>query len=88
MDRVQVIFKINTSNLPEDFPAILKHEQAVLAKWGSDGILEHLFLTQKKDGVVLIFKDLDESKAKELVETLPLYEFKKSIEYLNLVKQF
>lgn len=51
-------------NIPENFQEILKHEQEVVAKWKEEGILEHLFLRQTKNGAVLIFKDIDEEKAK------------------------
>ncbi|MCX6145633.1 MAG: hypothetical protein NTW25_00050, partial [Candidatus Kapabacteria bacterium] len=67
---------------------ILKHEQEVVAKWKEEGILEHLFLRQTKNGAVLIFKDIDEEKARELMEKLPLYQLKESVEYFNLMQQF
>ncbi|MFZ9661424.1 MAG: hypothetical protein ACO29O_06045 [Chitinophagaceae bacterium] len=85
---IQAILTIDTDNLPSNFQDILKHEQEVVAKWKEEGILEHLFLRQTRNGAVLIFKDIDEHKAKELMETLPLYQLKKSVEYLSLIKQF
>lgn len=88
MNRIQVILAIDTANLPENFQEIVKHEQAVLFKWKEEGIIEHLFLTQTKDAVIMILKDIDEPKAKEMVETLPLFKLKKSIQYFNLVQQF
>jgi muconolactone D-isomerase len=88
MNSIQAILTIDTDNLPENFQEILKHEQEVVAKWKEAGILEHLFLRQTRNGAVLIFKDIDEEKAKELMATLPLYKLKKSIEYLSLIKQF
>ncbi len=88
MNRVQAILTIDTENLPSNFPEIIKHEQEVVAKWKTEGILENLFLRQGKNGAVLIFKDVDEAKAKELMETLPLYKLKKSVEYFSLIKQF
>ena len=88
MNRIQVILTIDTDNLPENFAEILKHEQEVVADWKQKGILDHLFLRQTRNGAILIFKDIDEEKAKELMETLPLYALKKSVEYFNLIKQF
>jgi muconolactone D-isomerase len=88
MNRIEAILTIDTENLPENFQEIIKHEQEVVAKWKEDGILEHLFLRQNRNGAVLIFKDVDEVKVKELMETLPLYTLKKRVEYLNLIKQF
>lgn len=88
MNRIQAILTLDMENIPENFQEILKHEQEVVAKWKEEGILEHLFLRQTKNGAVLIFKDIDEEKAKELMEKLPLYQLKKSVEYLNLIQQF
>lgn len=59
-----------------------------MAEWKEAGFLEHLFLRENKNGAVLIFKDIDEEKAKQLMVKLPLYQLKKSVEYLNLIQQF
>ena len=88
MNRIQAILTIDTENLPENFQEILKHEQEFIAKWKEEGILDHFFLRQTRNGAVLIFKDVDAGKVEELMASLPLYKLKKSIEYLNLVKQF
>jgi muconolactone D-isomerase len=88
MNCIQAIFTIHTDNLPDNFQEIIKHEQEVIAQWKADGIIEHLFLRQSRNGAVIIFKDIDEAKAKELMETLPLYKLMKSVEYYNLIKQF
>jgi hypothetical protein len=88
MNRIEAILTIDTDNLPDNFQEIIKHEQEVVSKWKEEGILEHLFLRQSRNGAVLIFKDADEEKVKELMATLPLYKLKKSVEYLNLIKQF
>jgi len=88
MNRVQAILTLDMENIPSNFQEIIKHEQEVVAKWKEEGILEHLFLRQERNGAVLIFKDIDEEKAKELMTTLPLYKLKKSVEYFNLIKQF
>lgn len=88
MNSVHVILTIDLANLPENFPEIVKHEQAQLVKWKEEGILSHFFLTQTKDAAYLIFKDIDTEKTKELVESLPLYPLKKSVEYTELIQQF
>jgi len=88
MNCIQAILTIHTDKLPENFQEIIKHEQEVIAQWKADGIIEHLFLRQTRNGAVIIFKDIDEAKAKELMETLPLYKLMKSVEYYNLIKQF
>lgn len=82
------IFTIHTDQLPTDFPTIIKHEQELLAKWKTDGIVEHLFLRPTRNGAVIIFKDIDEAKAHEYMQTLPLYQFVKSVEYFPLIKQY
>ncbi len=85
---ILVVFTIDTDNLPSNFQEIIKHEQEIIAHWKEDGIIEHLFLRQTKNGAVIVFKDIDEPKAKELIETLPLFQFVKSVEYFQLMKQF
>lgn len=87
MNRIQAILTLDMENIPSNFQEIIQHEKEVVAKWKEEGVLEHLFLRQG-NGAVLIFKGVDEIKAKELMEMLPLYKLKKSVEYLNLVKQF
>ena len=87
-NRIQAILTLDMENIPNNFQEIIKHEQEVVAKWKEDGLLENLFLRQGKNGAVLIFKGIDEEKAKELMATLPLYKLKKSVEYLTLIKQF
>ena len=88
MNRVQAILTLDMENIPANFAEIIKHEQEVVANWKEAGILESLYLRKEKNGAILIFKDLEEEKVKELMTTLPLYKLKKSIEYLNLIKQF
>ena len=88
MNRVQVILTLDMENLPSNFPEILKQEQEVVAKWKEEGILEHLFLRQTKNGAVLIFKDIEEEQVKDLMKILPFYQLKKSVEYFNLMQQF
>ena len=88
MNRIQAILTLDMENLPENFQEILKHEQEVVAKWKAEGILEHLFLRQQKNGAILIFKDLEEDQVIAKMEELPFYKLKKSVEYFNLIQQF
>ena len=87
-NRIQAILTLDMDSIPSNFQEIIKQEQEVVAQWKAEGFLEHLFLRQSKNGAVLIFKGIDEEKAKELMSTLPLYKLKKSVEYLNLIQQF
>ena len=88
MNRIEVILTLDMDNIPSNFQEILKHEQEVVANWKVEGILEHLFLREAKNGAVLIFKNVDEEQVKELMKTLPFYQLKKSVEYLSLIQQF
>ena len=87
-NHVLVIFTINTENLPAHFPEIIKHEQELLAKWKEQGLVDHLFLRPTRNGAVIVLKDVDEAKAKTLIESLPLYAFVKSVDYYPLIKQY
>ena len=86
MNRILVILTIDTDNLPSNFQEILQHEREVVAQWKKQGILEQLFLRPTKNGAVLILKDVDEAKANELIQTLPFYALKKTVELLPLIK--
>ena len=88
MNRIEVILTLDMDNIPSNFQEILKHEQEIVAKWKAEGILEHLFLREARNGAVLMFKDIDEEQVKELMKTLPFYQLKKSVEYLSLIQQF
>ena len=88
MNCIQAILTLDMELIPENFQQVLKNEQEVVAQWKAEGILEHLFLRQTRNGAVLIFKDLTEEQAQAYMEKLPLYPFRKNIEYFNLMKQF
>ena len=88
MNRIQAVLTLDMEHLPSNFPEILKQEQEVVAAWKEEGVLEHLFLRQTKNGAVLIFKNVDEGQIKLLMETLPFYKIKKSVEYFSLIQQF
>ena len=87
-NRIQAILTLDMENIPSNFQDILIKEKEVVEQWKAEGFLEHLFLRETKNGAVLIFKNIDEEKAKELMEKLPLYQLKKSVEYLKLIQQF
>ncbi len=86
MNRVLVILTIDTENLPSNFQEILQHERKVVKEWKDEGYLDQLFLRQTKNGAVLIFKNASIEKVNEMMTTLPLYQLKKSIEVLPLIK--
>lgn len=87
-NNILVIFTINTDNLPANFQEIIHHEQEVIDQFKNAGFIEHLFLRPTKNGAVIVFKDIDETKAKELMQQLPLYPFVKTVEYFPLMKQY
>jgi len=86
MNRVLAILTIDTENLPSNFQEIIQHEREVVADWKAEGFLEQLYLRPTRNGAVLIFKDLDADKVELLMTTLPLYQLKKSLEILPLIK--
>mgnify|MGYP003581679238 FL=1 len=57
-------------------------------KWKEEGILENFFISVSKKDAVLIFKNIDESKTRELIEILPYFPYMQKIEYHILDKQF
>ena len=51
-------------------------------KWKEEGILENFSISVSKKDAVLIFKNIDESKTKELIEILPYFPYMQKIEYI------
>jgi len=86
MNRILVILTLDMENLPGNFQQILQHEREVVAQWKKEDILEQLYLRPAKNGAVLIFKDIDEEKANQLMTTLPFYPLRKSMEIFPLIK--
>lgn len=84
--RTLVILTIDLDNLPANFPEIIQKEREVVAAWKKAGYLDQLFLRQTKNGAVLIFNNLETEKVLELMETLPLYALKKSMEVFPILK--
>ena len=56
-------------------------------QWNQEGILESFFISVTKKDAVLIFKDIDEEKCKNLIEILPYFPYMSKIEYHYLNKQ-
>lgn len=87
MNRIIVKIIIYLDKVP-NLEKLLPQEQAIAKAWKEEGILEHSFGIKDRSGVVLIFKDIDEPKAKELIQTLPLLPYFENIEYTTVVKHF
>ena len=71
----------------EDLTEVLKHEREVIAQWTKEGLLHDFYLRQTRNGAVILFKELDETQAREMIATLPLFPYLKPVEYLGLIKQ-
>lgn len=69
-------------------PELPKKEMEFVNQWKEDGILESFFISVSKKDAVLIFKNIDEAKTKELIATLPYFPYMAKIDYHNLNKQF
>lgn len=69
-------------------PELPKKEMEYVNQWKAENILENFFISVSKKDAVLIFQNVDENKAKELIESLPYFPFMEKIDYHNLNKQF
>jgi len=83
MESLAVVLTMDPGNIPENFIEILEHEQKIIAEWKKEGILEYLFLPKDRGLAVLVFRNIDFLEVKEKVGSLPLFQFFKSVEYLN-----
>ena len=69
MSRIIVNVIDNLDKVP-NLDQLLPQEFAVAGKLKEQGILEHLFIKNDRTGAVLVLKDVDLAKAKELVATI------------------
>lgn len=65
-----------------------KKEMEFVNKWKEESILESFFISVTKKDAVLIFKNIDEHKAKKFIEMLPYFPYMARIDYHNLNQQF
>ena len=87
MNIIAAIITIKSEVKIEDIAEIINHEREVLKEWTSLGYIHDLYLRQTRNGAVIMFKEIDEQKAREMVATLPLFPYLLSVEYLPLLKQ-
>ncbi|MBL7933511.1 MAG: hypothetical protein JNL60_16520 [Bacteroidia bacterium] len=90
MNRILVLITLSDSGIEtiKSTPELPKKEMEYVNKWKSENILESFFISVSKKDAVLIFQNVDENKAKELISTLPYFPYMSKIEYHNLNKQF
>jgi hypothetical protein len=90
MNRVLVLITLSDSGIEtiKSNPELPKKEMEFVNQWKQESILESFFISVSKKDAVLIFQNVEESKTKELIETLPYFPFMAKIEYHNLNKQF
>jgi muconolactone delta-isomerase len=85
MKRIQVENRIgNVPNIQE----IMPQEVATGAKMQADGFLEHVYLKSDNSGALLVFKNADLAKVKELVSTFPLFKYWTDINYTEMDMQY
>ena len=90
MDRILVsiaISDLGTESI-KSTPDLMKKELAYIDLWKTQQLLESFYISVSKKEAVLIFKNLNEEKCKEMIETLPYFPYMSKIEYLYLNKQF
>lgn len=90
MNRILVLITLSDNGIDtiKSNPDLPKKEMEFVNKWKEEAILESFFISVTKKSAVLIFQNIDETKTKELIETLPYFPFMAKIEYHDLNKQF
>lgn len=90
MDRILVFIRLSDSGIEtiKATPELPKRELEFVNKWKQENILESFFISVSKKDAVLIFQNVDEGKAKELIEILPYFPYMAKIDYHHLNKQF
>lgn len=90
MSSVLVFITLSASGIDtiKSNPELPRKEMEFVNQWKEDGILESFFISVSKKDAVLIFKNVDEAKTRELIETLPYFPYMEKIEYHILNRQF
>ncbi len=90
MYRIIVSIALSDSGIDtiKSTPELPKKEMEFVNLWKAEGILESFYISVTKKEAVLIFKDIDEAKCKEMIEILPYFPYMSKIEYLGVDKQF
>lgn len=90
MNRILVLITISDNGIEtiKSNPELPKKEMEFVNQWREEKILENFFISISKKSAVLIFQNVDENKAKHLIEMLPYFPYMAEIDYHNLNKQF
>ena len=90
MSKILVLITLSESGIAtiKSTPELPKKENEFVNQWRGQEILESFFISFSKKSAVLIFKNIDENKTKELIETLPYFPYMATIDYHNLNQQF
>lgn len=90
MNSILVLITLSDSGIGQikANPELPKKEMEFIHQWKEEGILESFFIAVSKKDAVLIFKDIDEPKAKALIEILPYFPYMQKVDYHFLDKQF
>ena len=90
MSKILVLITLSESGIAtiKSTPELPKKETEFVNQWREQEILESFFISVSKKSAVLIFKNIDENKTKELIETLPYFPYMATIDYHNLNQQF
>lgn len=90
MNRILVLITLSDSGIEtiKSNPDLPKKEMEFVNQWKQENILESFYLSVSKKDAVLVFQNVDETKAKALIETLPYFPYMAKTEYHYLNKQF
>ncbi|MCU0386929.1 MAG: hypothetical protein MUE38_12955 [Flavihumibacter sp.] len=90
MNRILVLITLSDSGIEtiKSTPELPKKEMEFVHNWRENNILESFFISVTKKDAVLIFQNIDESQARELIKSLPYFPYMSKIDYHNLDKQF
>lgn len=85
MKRV-IVNIINDLNKISNLEELLPKEFEVVGTLREQGVLESLYIKDDRTGAVLVMKDVDVAKAKELVSTFPLFQYFDEVVYITVDK--
>ncbi|MBB6130812.1 hypothetical protein [Mucilaginibacter lappiensis] len=87
MKRIYVDITSDLKQVP-NLQEILPQEMEAAKRMKEQGVMEHLFVKSAGAGAILVFKDIEEQEARELVSALPLAPYFGTTAYTIVEKHF
>lgn len=90
MYRILVFITLSDNGIEiiKSTPELPKKEMEFINLWKKQNLLESFYISVSRKDAVLVFKDTDKARCKEMIEILPYFPYMSKVDYHELNKQF